>query len=179
MMSKPRLIFAVLLAAAFCTACVNNSPIVHTGVTPEPTRIPMTPAPIVTPVPTPEPTPEPISVQEEFDALGERITGSEHFVRYLTFRNLIVYEEGGDTFLDGVVENSYPQTITCAVDIVYTDNFGRELARARLQMRDGSYLLKLAPGETVVLARIMTDMTITSLDFDLVFDMETGVRPMQ
>lgn len=178
-MRKLKLFFAAALAVMLCASCVNNSPTIHPGVTPDPTKPPATEAPVETEIPTPDPTDTPAPAQEEFDALGERITGSEHFVRYLTFKNLIVYEEGGDTFLDGVVENSYPEPITCAVDIVYTDDFGRELARARLQTRDGSYMLRLMPGETVVLARILTDMTLTGLDFDLVFDMETGVRPVQ
>ena len=46
-------------------------------------------------------------------------------------------------------------------------------------MRDGNYLLTLRPGETVVLARILTDMTLTDRDFTFEFDMEIGVLPLR
>lgn len=180
-MKKISIITALLIALILLSACVNKGPVLIPGVTPEPTS---TPAP--TPEPTedhstPEPTEDPAGPQEqkeEYDALGERITGIDHFKRYIIFKDLVVYEEEGDTFLDGVVGNSYPDILTCAVDVVFADADGREIARARLQTRDGSYLLTLAPGDTVVLARIFTDMTLTAADFTLEFDMETGVKPL-
>jgi hypothetical protein len=170
---------AILLLS--CASCVNNGPVIRPGITPEPTdAIPTdTPEPTEpaeeTPAPTEAASPDPA---ERFDALGEPISGAEHFIRYVVFKKITVYEEEGDTFLDGIAENSYPETITCSVDVVYYDEYGNEIARARLQTRDGSYLLLLAPGETVVLARILTDMTLTDRDFSLEFNMEVGVRPI-
>ena len=178
-MRKLELVLIAALIMLTCAACVDNKPTLIPGVTPEPTEVPVviTPRPTETPEPATEaPTAEPA---EEIDAFGERITGADHFTRYLLFRDLVVYEEGGDTFLDGIVENSYPMTITCEVEIVYNDGFGRELARARLQTRDGSYLLSLKPGETVVFARILTDMTLTDMDFELVFNLDAGVTPIK
>ncbi len=168
---------AILLAAALCLAgCVNKAPVLHPETTPGPTRRPDT----VTPVPMDEGdfTPAPTE-GGEYDAKGELIGGPEHFIRYLTFLNILVYEEEADTYLDGVVRNDYPTPIICAIDVVYHDDSGREIARSRLQMRDGNYLLTLRPGETVVLARILTDMTLTDRDFTFEFDMEIGVLPLR
>ena len=164
----------------FSAACVNNGPIIRTGVTPEPTEAPaiLTPEPSGAPA-TDEPTDAPPDPDSEFDELGLRISGAEHFIRYIVFKDIVVYEEAGDTFLDGIAENNYPETIACAVDVVYYDEFGREIARARLQMRDGSYLLLLAPGENAILARIPTDMTLTDKEFKLEFKMDTGIKPVR
>lgn len=177
---------AILIAAVLLlsfTACVNKGPVIRPDLTPEPTSAPAETTPEATeeaPEITPEPTPEATSApEEEFDALGSRISGAEHFIRYVVFKNITVYEEDGDTFLDGTAVNSYPETIVCAVDVVYFDDTGREIARARLQTRDGSYLLLLDPGETVVLARILTDITLTGMDFKLEFNMDTGIKPMR
>ena len=171
---------AVLMLLS-CTACVNNGPTIHPELTPAPTDPVLTEAPEQSEPPedTPAPT-EAVTAApaERFDALGEAITGTEHFIRYIVFKSITVYEEEGDTFLDGIAENSYPETITCSVDVVYYDDDGGEIARARLQTRDGSYLLLLAPGETVVLAHILTDVTLTDRDFVLEFNMEVGVRPI-
>ncbi|MBO4384856.1 MAG: hypothetical protein J5854_05505 [Clostridia bacterium] len=177
-MRKIKLILTAVLCAALCAGCVDLKPTLDPSVTPEPTEEPVivTPEPTEVP-PTPAPTDPPRDITEEYDALGLVITGADHFIRYLTFVNITVYEENGDTFVDGMIENAYPEPITCSVDIVYTDSFGRELARARLQTRDGSFLLTLMPGSTVFFARIQTDMTLTDLDFRFVFDMETGIRP--
>ena len=90
---------------------------------------------------------------------------------------MVVYEYEGGTFLDGIVKNSYPEPLVCAVSIVYYDGEGGELARAQLQTRDGQYLLVLEPGDTVVFAGIPTDMTLVGLEYMLEFDMATGVHP--
>lgn len=177
-MRKTKLILICLLSAALCAGCVDLAPVIDPSVTPDPTEVPViiTPEPTAVP-PTPAPTETPREITEEYDAFGLVITGADHFIRYLTFTNITVYEENGDTFVDCMIENTYLEPITCSVDIVYTDSFGRELASARLQTRDGSFLLTLKPGITVVFARIQTDMTLTDLDFRFVFDMETGIRP--
>lgn len=172
------------LAVLFCvclvisSGCVNSRPSVDSGSTPQPTRpvIRKTPEPTELPLASPEPTNE---VGQAYDAKGALITGAEHYTRYLTFKNIIVYEEGGDTFLDGIVQNSYISPISCAVDVVYRDGDGNEIARSRLQTRDGSYLLVLNPGETTVLARILTDMTLTDREFTLEYENEIGIRPIR
>lgn len=174
-----RLLAAVVcLCIALCTGCVNSRPVIDADTTPQPTRgaIRKTPEPTELPVSSPEPTNE---AGEAYDAKGALITGAEHYARYLTFKNIMVYEEGGDTFLDGIAQNSYISPISCAVDVVYRDENGEEIARSRLQTRDGSYLLVLAPGESPVLARILTDMTLTDREFTLEFETEVGIRPIK
>lgn len=185
---------AVLLSLTLVlcmAACVNNSPAKDVSVTPEPTAVLSTEASI-----TQEPTAEPEASSEpalteapsdteapsappasKEDLLGNTISGADHFKRYIVFENVIVYDEEGDTFVDAIAVNRYPEPITCAVDIVYYGAEGEELARARLRMRDGSYLLTLAPGDNYVLANILTDMTLTGREFVLEYDIDTPVLP--
>ncbi len=170
-----------LLAAALClcSACVNTKPVIHSDITAPPTQR----AGSKTPEPTEEPdlpiTPAPTSAAgEATDAMGNVIAGAEHFSRYLVFRNILVYEEYGDTFMDGIIENTYLFPITCVIDAVFDDAEGSELARARLQTRDGSYLLILPPGETVFFARVLTDTTLTNVEFRFEFDKDTVIQPI-
>lgn len=180
-MKKTVFITALALALLSLAGCVNNRPIKVSGVTPEPTQVVIvfTPVPEETETAAPE-TPAPSEAPEEtVDEMGNIISGSDHYIRYLYFKNLVLYEEDEDTYLDGTVENTYVKAITCAVDIVFRDENGREIARARLQTRDGNYLLVLQPGQTTVLARILSDMSLTDLPFTLEFDKETAIRPVK
>ena len=175
---KTPILLAALLALLLC-GCSNSSPVYNADVTlpPEATPEPLPteePSVTETPEPTEAPTPRPA---DAVDALGEPVSGAEHYVRYITFTDMIVYEQDGGTFLDGTVRNTYPEPITCAVSIVYYDAGGSELARAQLQTRDGKYLLVLAPGDTAVYAHIPTDMTLIGLEYELEFDASTGVHP--
>ena len=180
-MKKAVAYIALALAVFSLAGCVNNGPVIIKGVTPEPTQAEVTFTPV--PEPTeeaPSETPAPTEAPEEtVDELGNIISGSDHYIRYLYFKNLVLYEEDEDTYLDGTVENTYVQAITCAVDIVFRDDEGNEIARARLQTRDGNYLLVLQPGQNTVLARILSDMSLTDLPFTLEFDKETAIRPVK
>ena len=116
---KKLLITAIAAAVLLTAACVNTKPVLHPEVTPGPTPdvIIMTLAPTQDEgdsSPTPEITARPT---ESVDALGNSITGPEHFYRYLTFRNILVYEEDGDTFLDAMVENAYSEPISCCPSV--------------------------------------------------------------
>lgn len=191
-MNRLALIAAAVLAALIFTGCVNKAPVIHSETGPSRTPTPAATeeaertAPPETDI-TPEPaevTPQPADYNpnrtrmDVKDALGRIISGPEHYTRYLTFRTMLVYEEDQDTFLDGTIRNDYSRPITCAVDVVYYDDEGAELARARLQTRDGQYLLVLEPGNTVVYAHILTDITLTEREYELEYDMDVGVRPL-
>ena len=174
---------AALLAAVLLCGCVNVRPGYEASVTPGPTQAP-TDAPEASVLPTEAVTPAPTEYVkptyipgESVDDMGAVITGADHFYRYIKFTDLIVYEEDGDTFLDGMVQNSYSRPLVCAVDIVYRDEGGGELARASLQTRDGNYMLVLAPGENVVFAQILTDMSLVGMEYELEFDTTSGVHP--
>lgn len=173
------LLSALALLASLC-GCIDAKPVCREDITPPPAA---TVAPEVTDEPEPtvaEPTDTPAPTMppaDAADALGNPISGAEHFMRYITFKDLIVYEQEGGTFLDGIVSNAYPEPITCAVSIVYYDEGGGVLARAQLQTRDGKYLLVLEPGDTVVYAHILTDITLTGLEYVLEFDASTGIHP--
>lgn len=174
-------LLAALMLTLACAGCINVRPQYNAQITPGPTGVPS-----VDRTEEPEPTEEPTSVpteedpalaSETVDAMGSVITGADHFYRYIKFTDLVVYEEDGDTFLDGIALNSYSQPLVCAVSIVYRDEGGGELARSQLQTRDGNYMLILAPGENVVFAHILTDMSLVGLEYTLEFDTTSGVHP--
>lgn len=165
----------VLVALALC-GCVRARPVLDPSRTlPAPTAKP-TPSPVASPSPTPttEPTATPAPV---YDALGNYISGAEHFKQYLSFRNVQVYEQEGDTFVDAIVVNDYPQTIVCAAGAAFYDENEELVAQGRLQTRDAQYILILPPGETTLFAQVDTDMTLTDLDIKIIFDDALGVKP--
>lgn len=163
--------------------CTSVTPHIVNGVTPppavvdsvEPTGdIPASDLPAASrePFVTAEPTPGP-----NVDALGNPIDTSDHFERYISFSNIIVYEENGDTFVDCTVHNSYPELLLCAVNIDFYSETGELIANGSLQMPDGSFLLALENGDTPLYAKILTDIVLTDKEFVLRFDPQTGVMP--
>lgn len=170
------LLAAVLIVALLITGCVKTQPVILPSSTLPPKA---TPTPVPTPEPTPEPTPTPTlapTPEPRYDAMGDFIDSAEHFVKYIEFKSIVVYEQCGDTFMDAIAVNNYSQAIVCAANIVFRDDIS-EIASARLQTRDGQYALVLQPGETTVLAQINTDIKLTDMAFDINFDMEFGVQP--
>lgn len=119
------------------------------------------------PVPTPyvsaavSPSP---SASDDRDEMGLEITGEEHFEKYISYHDLVVYEQDGYTYMDGVIKNDYPNTLVCVLDICFYEN-NEQVARARVYTGDGSSLLVLLPDETRIYADIKTDMPVTMLDF--------------
>ena len=116
-----------------------------------------------------------------YDALGKEIRDTEHFEQYLRFVNFHVFEEGDGTFVDGMVINSYPETLFCAVNIIFADTTegGSEafIASGSMQSADGSFMLKLEPGENLLFATVLTDTVLTDKPFTLEFDASVGVQP--
>ena len=111
-----------------------------------------------------------------YDALGKEIRDTEHFEQYLQFVNFRVFEEGDGTFVDG-----YPETLFCAVNIIFADTTegGSEafIASGSMQSADGSFMLKLEPGENLLFATVLTDTALTDKPFTLEFDASVGVQP--
>ena len=164
----------IALPPAFM-GCVSTSPVLTPGRT-----IPPTPEPTIEIVQTPEPEPTPTLTPPPFglyDAIGEYIGSARHYERYIEFRNIQVYDQCGDTFIDAVVINPYPQTLICAVDIFFYGEDGAIIADGKLQTRDGQYVLRLAPGETTLFARVDTDTVLTDKEFGLYFDDALNVMP--
>lgn len=178
-----RLTAVLLLLTFFASGCRNTEPKLDSGVTPPPPAV--TAAPDDTPQPsvtTPEPSTEPASTQQpaqqgNTDALGNPILTATHFERYISFTNISVFEEGGETLVDCTVSNEYPELLLCSVTITFYNDDGDIIATGSLQMPDGSFLLALENGETPLYARILTDTVLTDKVFRLTFDPETGVNP--
>lgn len=168
---------ALLIAALMAlSGCVEARPTLDAGNTLPPEA---TPTPSPTPSPTPEPTETPAGTAavSQFDALGNYITGADHFKQYISFRNVQVYEQEDDTFVDAIAVNDYPETLVCALTAAFYDDTKELVASGSMQTRDAQYILILEPGETVIFAQIDTDMALTALDIELIFDDSLGVRP--
>lgn len=167
------------LACLLLIGCTDISPKLDPGITPPPapaTASPVTeaPSPELSEQPTPEATPAP---GEAKDVLGNIIYSSNHYERYISFEDINVYEENGDTFVDLIVDNSYPKLLLCAVNIAFYNQDGSIIASSNLQMPDGSFMLSLPGGKTKLFARVMTDTKLTDKPFRLIFDQQTGVKP--
>jgi len=146
------LLFIILL---LLSGCIRQRPVFSADPTPGPT-----------PTPTPPPVTQSLPPQKaDTDALGAQILDESHFLRYLTFVNLRVYEYAGGTLFDGVCKNSYPQTLTGSFELVFTEKDGTVVARAPVVTRAGND--EYQPGETVLYAQIDTDMDIQMLPFSL------------
>lgn len=178
---KPRAVLAAVAAlwmVLLLGGCIRAKPVLMPEYTPPPEAAP---TPEITPTPeptlTPQPTPEAgEDIDPLHDALGEWISGVDHYKQYLEFKNIQVYEQCDDTFVDAVVVNTYPQRILCAASVSFTEE-EETVAAGKLQTRDGQYALALEPGETTVFAQIDTDMGITALDYRIEYDETLGVMP--
>lgn len=174
---KSRILMAAVLACLCLSGCVNTASIIDPSVT-------LPPEPTATPKPTPSPTPKVEKVElnmadlsSAYDEMGVLISTADHFEQYITFRNIQVYEQKEDTFMDAIAVNEYPDTLVCAVDITFFDEDKNELAKSHVHTRDGQYVLRLLPGDNTVFATIDTDMTLTDKEFVLDFSDGLDVLP--
>ena len=117
------------------------------------------------------------SLSSAYDKNGLLIVGEEHFQQYISFKNIQVYEQCGDTFMDAVAVNEYPDTLVCALNIRFFDEDGTEIASGRVQTRDGQYVLRLENGDNTLFAQIDTDMTLTDKEFRLEYSEDLNVLP--
>lgn len=178
-----KIICFAMVALLFMSGCVSAVPLFVPSVTlaPVPTES-IAPTPSATPTPqqtavlTPTPTSEPQRLIGVYDALGAFVSMPEHYRQYLEFKNIQVYEQFGDTFVDAVAVNTYPQPLVCAADIVFYE--GEEtVASGKLQTQDGQYVLILQPGENTIYAQVNTDMSLTLMEFVFQYDDGLGVWP--
>ena len=177
MRSFLRRILPLILILFVFAGCVNTVPHLIDGVTPPPayTDAPVSQEPEQSDAPEAA-TPAP-DLQENVDALGNHIYTSDHYERYLSFHNVLVYEDEGETLVDLTVANSYPELLLCAVNITFFNDDDEKIASSSLQMPDGSFLLALESGDTPLYARVLTDIVLTDKRFELTFDPQTGVMP--
>lgn len=145
--------FLALLSVMLFCGCVRQHPVL-TSQTLDSTHPELQSTPYI-PVLTPG--------ADMLDALGLPIEGEEHYLRYLEFRDIRIYEYGDGTFLDAICINSYPVKLEGALDVVFRDSEGIEVARANLQVADGS--CRLDPGKNRIYAQINTDMDVQMMDF--------------
>lgn len=146
---------AAVVVLSLLTGCVSQHPTLQPASSGRPSDIQATAF-----VPTYTPPSGPV------DAAGRVISDEEtHYAQYISYHNIRIYENGDGTFLDAVCNNAYPETLEGAVDIVFRNENGVEVARAALELADGSFAL--ASGENRIYAQINTDMNIQMMDFEL------------
>lgn len=174
---KNKALLAIILVCLCMCGCVNTASVIDPSVT-------MPPEPTATPEPTPTPAPTPdtahldmADLSSAYDELGVLISTADHFEQYVTFRNIQVYEQYEDTFMDAIAVNEYPDTLVCAVDITFFDEEKNEIASSHVHTRDGQYVLRLQPGDNAVYATIDTDMSLTDKEFLLDFNEGLDVLP--
>ena len=168
----------VCVVVCLCMAgCVNTASVIDPAAT-------MPPEPTATPEPTPTPAPtldaaelNMADLSSAYDELGVLISTADHFEQYVTFRNIQVYEQYEDTFMDAIAVNEYPDTLVCAVDITFYDEEKNPIADSHVHTRDGQYVLRLQPGDNAIYATIDTDMTLTDKEFVLDFNEGLDVLP--
>ncbi len=173
---KSKALLALIMTCLCLAGCVNTASVIDPSVTMAPEITP-------TPEPTPEPTPTPkvelnmADLSKAYDELGVLISTADHFEQYITFRNIQVYEQYEDTFVDAIAVNEYPDTLVCAVDITFFDEEKNLIADSHMHTRDGQYVLRLQPGDNAIYATVDTDMTLTDKGFLLDFSEGLDVLP--
>ena len=174
---KSKALLALAMVCLCFGGCINTASVIEPSVT-------LPPEPTATPAPTPEPTPEVQNMElnmadlsSEYDELGARISTANHFEQYITFRNIQVYEQNEDTFMDAIAVNEYPDTLICAVDITFFDEEKNTRAQSHVHTRDGQYVLRLMPGDNTVFATIDTDVSLTDKEFVIGFGEGLDVLP--
>ena len=158
---KIKALLSFILACLCMSGCVNTASVIDPLATmpPEPTAIPE-------PTPTPAPTPyaaelDMADLSSAYDELGVLISTADHFEQYVTFRNIQVYEQYEDTFMD----------------IIFYDEEKNVIADSHVHTRDGQYVLRLQPGDNAIYATIDTDMSLTDKEFILDFNEGLDVLP--
>ena len=126
--------------------------------------------PLFTPTPPPEPVPiEVAPVQGEgfhTDANGIPILNEKthYFEYYLTIRNLHIYEENGETLIDAIITNNYPNKLTGGLCITFTrDNM--KFGYGDFYTASGD--LVLFPGENRVYADVLTEVDVQQMPFEI------------
>ena len=142
-----------LTVVSFVAACDDTTPVI-VG----------TPTPTASPTPEPEPfvysvTGEPLPV----DLLGKTIDGEDHFMQYLSFGALRIYEYDTGTFLDGVCVNAYPTALDGQINIVFYDKAGRLCGMGTIHNAEGTTVL--ASGTSNIYAEIAADVDVQDMDF--------------
>ena len=166
---RAALVFALLTAALVLpwalSACDNAEPVIVGTPTPEPTA-------------TPEPEPFAYSVTGEplpTDMMGAEIGDENHYFRYLSFGDVIVYEYGTGTFLDGVVVNAYPLPLDGEIEIAYYNDDGKLVGRGALHSAEGATVFPT--GSSRIYAEIATDIDVQKMDF--VFEFKRPLAPFE
>lgn len=123
-----------------------------------------------TPTPTASPTPEPAPFRyavtgapAPVDLLGKTISGEDHYMQYLSFGALRVYEYDTGTFLDGVCVNGYPAALDGKINIVFYDAENRLCGIGTIHNALGT--TELPSGTNNIYAEIAADVDVQGMPF--------------
>ena len=105
-------------------------------------------------------------IDVEKDACGDAVLdAATHYLRYISFADMRVYEYDNVTLLDGVCTNIYPQTLYGTYEILYYDDAGVRVAHGTLMVGDTSG--EIPSGTNIVRAQIDTDVAVTERPYSL------------
>lgn len=155
------LIFIMIIASLACT--VQEA---HLVPLPDPTAV-VNPTPKATETPAPEAllVPDITGQPFETDLNGIVITdpSTHYYEYYITLSDLRVYEYEEGTFLDGKLVNSYPQTLSGKLRIVFKNKDGVTYGYGDIYTAGGG--LKALPGENLIYADILSEINVQMMDF--------------
>ncbi|MDL2257689.1 hypothetical protein LJC42_00835 [Eubacteriales bacterium OttesenSCG-928-K08] len=147
--------FALCLLVLLSAGCVSQRPTLSGESTPAPT-----------PTPTPPAIVQSITQEPERDKNGNEIYDADtHFLRYISFENMRIYEYDDITMLDGACLNSYPEILIGTFEISYYDNNGTRIAHAQLKV--GEVENEIPSGSTLIYAQIDADTSLDKLSYTL------------
>ena len=139
-----------LLLAVF-SACDDTAPVIAG-----------TPTPTASPTPKPEPfTYSVTGAPPPVDLLGKTIDGEDHFMQYLSFGALRIYEYENGTFLDGVCVNGYPAALDGKIHIVFYDSENRLCGMGTIHNALGTTVLE--SGTNNIYAEISADVDVQNM----------------
>lgn len=135
-----------------------------------------TPTPAPTPVPTlPPAAQERVAEEAQKDALGKTIYDVEtHFLQYISFQDIRVYEYADETFMDGTCANTYPEALQGSFEIRFAED-GEIIAAATVLFENAKDGNTIPAGTSRIYADIDSDTRIDDLPFT--FEAVAAVSP--
>lgn len=127
-----------------------------------------TATPLFTPTPPPEPLPiivDPVTGMGFLtDENGIPILNetTHYYDYYISFSQMRVFEENGDTLIDAVITNDYPKKLSGGLQVMFL-NDGVKYGYAELHTAAGD--LVLLPGENRVYGDVLTEVDVQMMEY--------------
>ena len=162
---KRTITFFIFLIFITCAACTVQE--AHLVSLPDPTTFNPTPSATETPAPEALLIPDITGQPFQTDLNGIVITDSNthYYEYYITLSDIRIYEYEEGTFLDGKLLNSYPQTLSGKLRIIFKNKDGVTYGYGDIYT-SGKKLIAL-PGENLIYADILSEVNVQMMDFNI------------